>query len=64
MGTRTREYETVDYKQLKGAKSVANFAKEYDNGRGCNRVYIYKLEKDRKIRIVDFEGVNFVLPIK
>lgn len=39
------------------AMSVANYAKE----RGITVAYVYKLHKQGKLRIVSFQGYNFVI---
>lgn len=54
-GTR-KQYEKV--KQLPAsASSVANFARD----KGITVAYVYKQFNQGKIKIVDFEGYNFVL---
>jgi len=54
-GTR-KQYEKV--KQLpSSAASVANYARE----KGITVAYVYKQFNQGKVRIVDFEGYNFVL---
>lgn len=43
------------------ALTVAQYAKKWP----CNTSYIYKLEKEKKnfsFEIVDFHGINFVIP--
>jgi hypothetical protein len=43
------------------AMSVSNYAKEVRN---CNTSYIYQLirEKKNSFEIVEFQGVNFIIP--
>ena len=54
-GTR-KQYEKV--KQLPStAQSVANYADQ----KGITVSYVYKLFSQGKLKIVDFEGYNFVL---
>lgn len=61
---KNRTYEIVDYTALKGAMSVKNYAAAYNEGKGVTTGYIYHLELAKKIKIVQFEGYNFVLPIE
>lgn len=58
-GTR-KEYEKIDYKGLKGAKTIKNYAKE----EGIEVASVYRRFQYGKINIVEFEGINFVLPVK
>ena len=45
-------------KQLpEGAKSISQYAKE----RRVSIAYVYKLYKKGEIRIVDYQGINFVV---
>ena len=49
-------YETIE--QLpKDAKSVSRYASEI----GTSVAYVYKLYKQGRLRIVDFQGYNFVI---
>jgi len=54
-GTR-KQYEVI--KQLPAtAQSVANYARD----KGITVSYVYKQYSQGKLRIVDFEGYNFVV---
>jgi len=61
MGNRQRQYETIE-ELPKGAMSIPFFCKQYNNGKGVTPAYIYKLQAKGEIKIVDFQGYNFVLP--
>lgn len=45
------------------AMTVAQYAKQW-NGTGCNTSYIYELISKGKntFRIVEFKGINFIIP--
>lgn len=61
MGNRKRQYEIVEILPI-GVKSVPYWCKDYNNGKGCDSSRAYWMEKHGDIKIVTFQGYNFILP--
>lgn len=63
MAKKDSKYEVVQ-ELPETALTVAQYAREWNNGNGCNTSYIYELitKGKNEFRIVEFKGINFIIP--
>lgn len=52
-----------EYRKVQELPSNASRVKEYADKGGFAVSYVYQLEKLGRIEIVDFHGINFVIPV-
>lgn len=53
--------ERQQYEQIEQLPSNAKSVSRYANETGITVAYVYKLYKQGKVKIVDFQGYNFVI---
>ena len=53
--------ERQQYEQIEQLPSNAKSVSRYANEIGITVAYVYKLYKQGKVKIVDFQGYNFVI---
>ena len=53
--------EREQYEQIEQLPSSAKSVSRYANETGITVAYVYKLYKQGKVKIVDFQGYNFVI---
>ena len=53
--------ERQQYEQIEQLPSNAKSISRYANETGITVAYVYKLYKQGKVKIVDFQGYNFVI---